>query len=157
MLKKENPDAVYHRLNISAVCAKCHEGKVWDTYNYSFHGTAVKFGYASAATCADCHGNHNILPAADRQSMVSAENRPETCARCHFFARKGFAKGKEHVTPRDKKAALPLYIVWKLFIVLILFDVTKDGTIVIFELFRQLRGINKAKKHVKTKDTGLNV
>ncbi|WP_366921842.1 hypothetical protein MFMK1_002259 [Metallumcola ferriviriculae] len=156
VLKKENPEAIYYRLNISDTCANCHDGKVMDTYKYSFHGTAVNFGYTKAATCADCHGNHTILAAEDPQSMVSAQNRPETCAQCHFFARDGFAKGMEHVTPQDKKAALPLYIVWKIFIVLIIFDFAKDGSIVIFELIRQLRGVNEVKKHTKSKDTGLN-
>ncbi|MBO8167605.1 MAG: hypothetical protein H0Z35_00305 [Thermoanaerobacteraceae bacterium] len=155
ILKKENPRALSYRLNVAENCARCHQGDVWETYNYSFHGKAEKLGYAEAATCTDCHGTHNILAADDPQSMVSAANRPETCATCHFYARDGFANGTEHVTPWDKEKAFPLYIVWKIFIVLILFDATKDGTIVIFELLRQLCSLNKSKKQEKTSQKSL--
>lgn len=157
VLKKENPNAIYYRLNISETCSSCHDGKVKDAYQYSFHGTAVNFGYTKAATCADCHSKHKILPPDDHQSTVATANKPETCAKCHFFAREGFAVGSEHVTPQDKEAAFPLYIVWKVFIALIIFDFVKDGSIVIAELLRQLRSLNESKKHEKSKDTGLNV
>ncbi len=157
ILKKENINSPTYRLNVSDNCVTCHDGQIKDAYNYSFHGTAVKLGYMDAATCTDCHGNHNILPADNPKSMVSSTNRPETCASCHQFAGEGFANGDEHVTPMDKDKAFPLYLVWKIFILLIVFDIIMNGTIIPFELVRQLRSLNKSKKQSKTSEKGLDV
>lgn len=145
ILKGENPEAKHNRLNINESCISCHDGGVVDSYNWSFHGTAFNFGYTEAANCVDCHGSHNILPEDNPDSMVNVANRPETCAECHNTARENFALGSEHRTPYDKVNALPLYITMQIFVILILFDATKDSTIAIFDLFKKVRG-HKSKK-----------
>jgi len=63
-------------------CGSCHEkeGKVYST---SIHGMSRKMGASGAASCSDCHGHHDILPAKDRKSSVFKLNLPLTCARCH--------------------------------------------------------------------------
>lgn len=63
-------------------CSICH-GDVQEVYAKSSHGTAHAAGSTDAPTCADCHGAHDILPAADPASRVSNLNLVGTCARCH--------------------------------------------------------------------------
>ena len=53
-----------------------------EQYLQSVHGRAVLQG-KDAATCADCHGSHGILPAWEAQSKVSHWNVVGTCAQCH--------------------------------------------------------------------------
>lgn len=61
-------------------CTSCHEdaGKAWQA---SVHGEA-KAG-RPLAQCADCHGGHDVLPAADKASKSNHFNVPATCERCH--------------------------------------------------------------------------
>lgn len=136
----DDPTSMVAKQSIAETCGKCHSGNVLESYQRSFHGTAVKYGYEEAATCVDCHGSHEIVMSNDPSSKVHKDNIPQTCTSCHGGEpTPNWANGKEHVVPEDRENAFPLWITWKIFIVLILFDVTKDGTIVIFELIRQLR------------------
>jgi len=85
--------------NLPAACARCHADAGFlsrhkipvlrpvEQYLQSVHGRAVLAG-KDAATCADCHGSHGILPARDTRSRVSHWNVAETCGTCH----KGIAK-----------------------------------------------------------------
>lgn len=82
------------RRNQPAACAKCHADAGFvsrhkipvrhpvEQYLQSVHGRAVLQG-KDAATCADCHGSHGILPAWEAQSKVSHWNVVGTCAQCH--------------------------------------------------------------------------
>ncbi|MDA8442039.1 MAG: cytochrome c3 family protein [Peptococcaceae bacterium] len=136
--KSSDPVATTYRLTISNICMNCHQGKVAQSYNYSFHGTAIKLGYTKSATCADCHGTHAILPPENPNSSVSKQNEPQTCAQCHLQAQPNFAQGNEHAVPQDQQNDFPLWIVWKIFLGLIVFDILKDGSIAVFELIRRL-------------------
>ena len=40
-------------------------------------------GASGAATCASCHGDHEIVPVKHVDSPVFKLNLPQTCARCH--------------------------------------------------------------------------
>ena len=64
------------------VCASCHteESKV---YQNSIHGMSKALGSSAAASCADCHGNHDIVKVKSEASPVYKMNLPKTCARCH--------------------------------------------------------------------------
>jgi formate dehydrogenase gamma subunit len=89
----ESTSAVTRR-NQPAACAKCHADAGFlsrhnipvlhpvEQYLQSVHGRAVAQG-KDAATCADCHGSHGILPAWEAQSKVSHWNVVGTCAQCH--------------------------------------------------------------------------
>lgn len=143
--KTTNPAAMSYRLNVSNTCMNCHKGNVQTSYKYSFHGTSVSLGYQKGATCADCHGTHQILGPKDPKSTVSKQNVPQTCAKCHLQAKANFAIGNEHRVPQDKTNALPLWVIWKIFMALVLFDVTKDGSIAIFELIKRIRKAGKSK------------
>lgn len=63
-------------------CGKCH-GNALQAYAESVHGKAHAKGDRDAASCKDCHGNHNILPATNPDSLVYALKLPRTCGTCH--------------------------------------------------------------------------
>ncbi len=135
--KEGNP---VRKENVAATCISCHDGNIAESYKRSFHGIALKYGYDKAPSCVDCHSSHDILPQNNPLSTISAQNKATTCTACH----KGqlsdnWANGREHVVPEDRVNAFPLWITWKIFIVLILFDTLKDGGLVIMELLHQIR------------------
>lgn len=63
-------------------CAACHQ-KETDAYTTSIHGVSRSMGTSGAATCIDCHGKHDMVPAKDPKSPVYKINLPATCGRCH--------------------------------------------------------------------------
>src|SRR5687768_2383631 len=90
-------------------CAGCHEGVTLtrefgvagervSSYKDSYHGLASRLGSHVVANCASCHGVHKILPSSDPQSMISANNLPQTCGQCHIGDGAKFATGKIHLT-----------------------------------------------------------
>ena len=52
-------------------------------YATSIHGVSHKLGASGAASCWDCHGSHDMLPAKNAESPVFKLNLPGTCAKCH--------------------------------------------------------------------------
>lgn len=94
--KASDPKARNFRLNIVAVCLKCHEDRaieekyglpgqeVMKAYGQSVHGMAArKSGLLGAAVCPDCHGNHRILPGDQPRSATHRQNIPTLCGKCH--------------------------------------------------------------------------
>jgi nitrate/TMAO reductase-like tetraheme cytochrome c subunit len=66
-----------------AQCASCH-AEVVSEYGKGVHAEARRQdGRSLAATCADCHGMHDIQPSKDPASRTYALNLPSTCDRCH--------------------------------------------------------------------------
>lgn len=65
-----------------AACASCHEDAQLEYHN-SIHGQALAKGSAAAASCADCHGSHDILPKDDPKSKIYHANLSFTCGVCH--------------------------------------------------------------------------
>lgn len=63
-------------------CADCHADETSE-YADSIHGVSHKLGASAAASCADCHGKHDMLPAKHPASPVYKLNLPNTCALCH--------------------------------------------------------------------------
>lgn len=63
-------------------CAPCH-GKQSESYGASVHGVALAKGQTGAATCSDCHGEHNILPPESPESPLHFSRLAETCGACH--------------------------------------------------------------------------
>ena len=97
ILPKDNRKSSIHPLNILKICGDCHKKHVADTpgghksrehiagYVDSVHGRALlKGGLAVAATCADCHGNHGVLPSKHPRSLVHRTKVAGTCGRCHI-------------------------------------------------------------------------
>lgn len=80
--------------NVPNTCGQCHAAEriitqyqlppdVVSTYIESFHGLALKGGNPTVASCASCHGSHDILPSSDPLSSVSPKVLPQTCGKCH--------------------------------------------------------------------------
>jgi hypothetical protein len=64
-------------------CSPCH-GQQVDDYKKSFHAESrAKSPASKAATCADCHGTHDILASKDPAARTNHFNLPATCLRCH--------------------------------------------------------------------------
>lgn len=64
------------------LCADCHED-AQEEYSGSIHGTSHIAGIEMAATCADCHGKHDIWPSDDPESKTYHANLAHTCGNCH--------------------------------------------------------------------------
>jgi hypothetical protein len=63
-------------------CSTCHTDAV-EKFNQSAHAQARGKGSADAATCASCHGMHDIRPSSDPQSRTYHLNIAATCSACH--------------------------------------------------------------------------
>lgn len=64
-------------------CGACHDEPA-RLYAASIHAQAHRVSQDSpAATCVDCHGSHEVLPAKDPRSLTYYLELPETCGRCH--------------------------------------------------------------------------
>lgn len=82
-------------------CADCHE-EFADTFGDSYHGQATSLGSPAAASCADCHTAHRILPPSDPASTVSEARLVETCGACHPRANASFVEFEPHADPHDR-------------------------------------------------------
>ena len=87
---------VYFR-NLAATCARCHSNPEVTAkrnvgipgasrmYDRGIHNQAiVEKGLNKSATCADCHGAHNMLERTDPASTINKRNLPATCGKCHY-------------------------------------------------------------------------
>jgi cytochrome b subunit of formate dehydrogenase len=107
ILRPGNSASTVHPNHVRDTCGQCH-GNVnlsrrfglpadrITTFDASFHGLASKGGSQTVASCASCHGVHNILPSNDPKSTVNAKNLPATCGKCHPGAGTRFALGTIH-------------------------------------------------------------
>ncbi|HHY59327.1 MAG TPA: hypothetical protein GX504_01810 [Clostridia bacterium] len=146
VLPAENRASMHNRFNVVETCGTCHSGMVLESYQRSFHGIALSYEYENVPNCADCHTAHNILPSDNPNSSISPANIGSTCEPCHkgmINAGANLLNGKTHVVPEDKENAFPLWVTWKIFLGLILFDVVMNGTIPTFELIRHLRNLRR--------------
>jgi len=96
-------------------CGKCHEDRL-EHYRETYHGKAMMLGKPNAApevaACYDCHGFHDVLPAADPASHLSTNNILATCQKCHAGATIGFTEYRPHANPLDKKNYPLLHVVF---------------------------------------------
>jgi len=94
ILPASDPKSKVAHNNIPQTCGACHGQKLvmassgmstapFASYEDSVHGKAVSGGNDKAAVCTDCHGEHDILSAADPKSPINKFNVPTTCAKCH--------------------------------------------------------------------------
>ena len=119
-------------------CGTCHADYL-STYRDTFHGQVTALGYARMATCASCHGAHAVLPASNPASMVSAQNRLQTCQKCHAGASANFATFDPHANRHDR-VRNPFYFYAAKFMEILLFGVFSFfGIHTVFWLYRELR------------------
>lgn len=118
---------------IPETCNKCHKAEKlmsrfgikveqYETFRDSYHGKANKFGVDTVASCASCHGYHDIRPPDDPKSSVNVKNLPGTCGKCHKGAGINYSKGKIHVEASGKESGA---IYW----VALAFKILTFGTI----------------------------
>jgi hypothetical protein len=94
------------KAQVLAECGSCHpESK--RTYRDTFHGQETQLGFMRVATCADCHGAHDIFPKRDVRSTISAARVVSTCKKCHPGATASFAQYDPHAD-RHNHARNPL-------------------------------------------------
>ncbi|HTT47651.1 MAG TPA: cytochrome b/b6 domain-containing protein [Pseudolabrys sp.] len=88
------------RIAMTKNCMACHP-QAAKGYAETYHGQVIIMGFAHGATCADCHGSHNVLPASNAASRVAPGNVLKTCRTCHADATPGFATFQPHATTDD--------------------------------------------------------
>ncbi len=89
-------------------CAACHEHYA-ESFSDTYHGQANELGSEATATCADCHGAHDIYGAGHPESMVAETNLVETCASCHPRASESFVRFQPHADHHDREGNPALY------------------------------------------------
>lgn len=81
-------------------CGNCH-AKLASHHILRNHADLTEHGYQPAATCAECHGSHDILPLTDANSPLSPANRQATCQKCHENAGEAFSQFDPHANYKD--------------------------------------------------------
>jgi hypothetical protein len=127
------PGSPTARGRIPDTCSACHarpeimrkygvpEDRI-ATFIDSFHGIAIGMGGTAEANCVDCHGVHDIRPAADPESMVYPANLPKTCGQsaCHPKMTAKIAGTRIHRDYSRRGSGAPYYVrkvlLWAVFI-----------------------------------------
>jgi cytochrome b subunit of formate dehydrogenase len=92
-------------------CGQCHADRL-ERYRETFHGKAMALGQPGVAACYDCHGHHDIVPTSNPASHLSAQNKLDTCRRCHAKATAGFTEYIAHADHTDRQLYPVLYWVF---------------------------------------------
>jgi len=93
-------------------CGFCHQEQ-YESYFETFHGKVSRLGFDRAATCSDCHGQHDVQHVFEPASTVSGDNIVATCSQCHEGAHAGFVKYMAHGTHTDQdKYPLLFWAYW---------------------------------------------
>ena len=103
-----SPETIAYKQYSDARCGHCHQEQM-ERYEETFHGKAMALGSSKVAACYDCHGNHEIAPAADPASPINPANKVATCQKCHEKANPGFAAYITHANYFDKDNYPQLY------------------------------------------------
>lgn len=96
------------RVEVIRECGTCHE-QSFQSYRDGFHGQVTALGFTRVATCADCHGSHDIAPTGHPRSAVHGERKLETCGRCHEGANARFVQYDPHAEPDNPERSRILY------------------------------------------------
>ncbi|HWX22566.1 MAG TPA: hypothetical protein VN578_21905 [Candidatus Binatia bacterium] len=102
----ETPKNGHFKMASDKRCGRCHEDRLAH-YRDTYHGKAMALGKPNVASdvaaCYDCHGHHDVLPAANPASHLSKTNILATCQQCHPTANVGFTQYQPHANPLDGK------------------------------------------------------
>jgi len=96
------------QVDVIKECGNCHSENL-TTYRDTFHGQVTDLGFVRVATCASCHGAHQVLPKSNPLSKVSDQNRLKTCQSCHPTANANFALYEPHANKHNKDSGVILY------------------------------------------------
>jgi cytochrome b subunit of formate dehydrogenase len=109
----ETPKNGHFKMASDKRCGRCHEDRL-EHYRDTYHGKAMALGKPNVASdvaaCYDCHGHHDVLPAANPASHLSKTNILATCQQCHPKATAGFTQYKPHANPLDGKNYQALHV-----------------------------------------------
>ena len=110
-----NPTGNNFKATSDERCGKCHADRL-EHYSETYHGKAMALGKPNSApavaACYDCHGFHDVLPAANPASHLSPTNILVTCQKCHPGATAKFTEYRPHANPLDKKNYPVLHVVF---------------------------------------------
>jgi hypothetical protein len=98
------------KMGLVKECGTCHQESM-RTFRDTFHGKVSTLGFARAATCADCHGSHDILPPKNPMSSVSDARRASTCRKCHASAGEKFSRYDPHADANNRHHDPVLYYI----------------------------------------------
>jgi len=120
ILRSKDPASRTNHANIEATCSACHGndklvaqaklpgGNIGSQFHDSIHGKALSgAAQASAPTCTNCHGAHDIRPKSDDKSRVARANIPDTCGSCHVPIKLKFAQGQHGKLRNEGNLAAP--------------------------------------------------
>ncbi len=119
-------------------CGTCHHESLL-TYRDTFHGQVTALGYARTATCASCHGAHDVLPPTNPASKVSKQNRLATCQQCHAGASANFASFDPHASRHERERNPAYWYAAKFMEYLLIGVFAFFGIHTAFWLYRSLR------------------
>ncbi|HEX4942775.1 MAG TPA: hypothetical protein VFV55_00375 [Usitatibacteraceae bacterium] len=125
-------------------CGGCHTEFI-KTYRDTYHGQVTDLGFARMATCASCHGAHEVLPKDNPMSKISPQRILATCQACHPTANANFVKFQPHANKNKKESGLILYYTTKFMQVLLAGVFAFFGLHTILWLYRSLAEM-KAKR-----------
>jgi hypothetical protein len=101
-------DTESSRMSVQAECGTCHASVV-ASFARTFHGKVTQLGSGTVASCADCHGAHDVLPPSNAASTVSSRNLTVTCGTCHQGATTSFVQYDPHPNPDDYQRSAALW------------------------------------------------
>jgi len=121
ILSSQNPESVTYKMNIPYLCGNCHkegspvakiyqitEHNIMQNYSQGIHGKGLfESGLLVTATCNDCHGNHMILPSANKASSVNPGRVAKTCMKCHIRIEQTHKKIIKNELWEKKPGAVP--------------------------------------------------
>lgn len=144
-------DLAQWKLAAIGACGTCHADRL-DTYRDTFHGQVTRLGESRIATCDSCHGAHEVLPASNPLSKVSAQNRLATCQGCHEKANANFVQYDPHPNRHVREAGALLFYTGKFMDLLLLGVFAFFGAHTVLWFYRSLKVVRerRAKKRAGT-------
>jgi cytochrome c553 len=132
------------KFEISAIenCGGCHADFA-STYRDTFHGQVTELGFTQIASCASCHGAHQVLPKDNPLSKVSAQNRLATCQGCHPKANASFVSFDPHANKHSRERGQLLFFTNKFMGLLLLAVFAFFGLHTLLWFFRSLRAVRE--------------
>ncbi|MCA3216238.1 MAG: cytochrome c3 family protein [Burkholderiales bacterium] len=89
-------------------CGSCHSDLL-KSYHLTYHGKVTNLGFSQMATCASCHGAHDVRPASDPLSPTHKDNIVAMCGNCHQNSSVQFASWDPHPQPANRERSITLY------------------------------------------------
>jgi len=108
-----------HRL-VTDSCGDCHWSEV-ESYLATTHGALAWLGSEKAARCASCHRPHATHAIDDPLSLVSEENKLDTCRECHEKANGNFIQYRVHGNTHDYEKYPYMWLTAKIMVGIVLF------------------------------------